>query len=306
MKQIAITGAAGFLGQALVRAARAKGYGVLAIIRNAPDPAWADDSAITTVAVDLGDASAAQLLSTHLAKTDGIIHAAASFGGDAATHARDTIGATENLVKAMAQTPQRLVLVSSLSVYDVAAMSDNATLNEASPLLQDAAQRDAYAAAKVAQEQIVRDALTDFRIMRPGAIYGPGRLWSAQLGFAKAGIVFCPGGNAKMPAVHVDHVAAGLIAGLDSDQPAQIVNLIDADTPSQMDWLNALGLRTLRVPRGIVLLAGKLLGRGPAWAARFRPLHYDTTQAEQLLGPMPDHAFGAAIRALRLAEKGQS
>lgn len=305
MSRIAITGATGFVGRALVRHARAQGHEVLAIVRKRPDPAWAKDAGITSVAVDLGDADSVNTLTLALADTAAVIHAAASFGGDAAAHARDTIAATAHLIRAMtaAPAPARLVLVSSLSVYDVAAMQDHDVLDEKSPLLHDAAQRDAYAAAKAAQERMIQEALGDIRILRPGAIYGPNRLWSAQLGFAKGGIIVCPGGRTAVPAVHVDHVAAGLLAAVHPDQNEGIINLIDPNPPQQTDWLKALGRKYVRLPRGVVLAAGRILGRGPAWSARFRPLRYDTTRADKLLNAAATHSFVDAITDLRRTEQ---
>lgn len=308
MSRVAITGAAGFLGRALVQGARAQGRDVLALIRSAPHPDWAEDTGITSVAVDLGDPESADRLGPLLGDVTAVIHAAASFGGDAAAHARDTIDATAHLVKAANTVahPPRFVLISSLSVYDVAAMSDNAVLDEQSPLLYDTSQRDAYAAAKRAQERLVQETLSDFFIMRPGALYGPGRLWSAQLGFAKAGIVVCPGGTAAVPAIHVNHAVSGILAALRPDVQYQISNLIDANPPSQTDWLRALGQRHIAVPLGIVLTAGGLLGRGTAWSARFRPLRYDTTLSEQFLRQQSAPSFREMMTKTRRDEQEPS
>jgi nucleoside-diphosphate-sugar epimerase len=308
MSRVMITGAAGFLGRALVRRARVEGIEVLALTRGVGDPAWARDTGITQQSLDLGNSDSVAALASLMAGTEAVIHAAASFSGDAATHARDTLGATGHLlqaISAMSSAP-RLVLVSSLSVYDVAAMADHAVLDEAGPLLHDAAQRDAYAAAKAEQERLVRASGVTARILRPGAIYGPGRLWSAQLGFAKAGVVVCPGGDAAMPAIHVDHAAAALIRAAGDGQGRDVVNLIDPGPPSQMDWLVALDRRVIRVPRALVLAAGRRLGRGPSWQARFRPLRYDTTQAQALLDHLPQGSFATAIAEARQREQDLS
>lgn len=308
MSRVAITGASGFLGRALVRHACAQGHDVLALTRRAADPAWAEDTRVTPVTMDLSDRACVNRLAPLLGDVTAVIHAAASFGGDATAHARDTIDATAHLVKAVsaAAKPARFILVSSLSVYDVAAMPDNAVLDEQSPLLQGASQRDAYAAAKRAQERLVQDALSDFCILRPGAIYGLGRLWSAQLGFAKAGFVVCPDGAAAVPAIHVDHAATGILTAMHPKTQHQISNLIDATPPSQTDWLRALGQRHITVPLGLILTAGRLLGRGPAWSARFRPLQYDTTLSEQLLHQQAAPSFQEAIAKLRRTEQEPS
>lgn len=306
MTQVAITGAGGFLGQALVRQARAQGLEVLAITRRATH--MTEDSGITQVTTDLGDASCVATLKPALAQADAVIHAAASFAGDAQTHARNTIAATDHLVQALGGQGAlpKLVLISSLSVYDVAALSDGDLLTETSPILRTAAQRDAYAAAKVAQETCVQAYAGPQQILRPGAIYGPHRLWSAQLGFAKAGMVFCPGGEAAVPAVLVDHVAQAVLAAATTAGSGPVTNLIDPSPPRQLDWLAALGLRAIPVPRALVLAAGRALGRGPAWQARFRPLRYDTTAAQALWAPPTDHSFAAAVASARQQEETAS
>lgn len=293
MSRVLITGASGFLGQALVAAAEQAGAQAVALSRRGDG------------AIDLGDSAAVHSLTKRLEGVDCVIHAAASFTGDAAAHARDTIGATDHVVSAMEQAgaQARLVLVSSLSVYDVATMADGATLTESAPLVTDAAQRDSYAAAKAAQERALQHYTGPKQIFRPGAIYGPHRLWSAQLGFAKAGRVITPGGDAHVPAIEVTRAARAIVKAALTGQGGDIINLIDPDPPTQGDWLAALGLPMVRVPRGLVLRAGALLGRGPAWQARFRPLRYDTTGAEALLEPETTHSFAAAVASAKRAEQ---
>ena len=307
MTRVLITGASGFLGRALVARARAEGMDVVALTRGRPSLDWGEDPQITFMRIDLGEASSVEALRPVLGNVEAVIHAAASFSGDAAAQMRDTQQATDLLLQALVAcgpTAPRLVLVSSLSVYDVAAMQDDAVLSEASPLVHEAAQRDGYAAAKARQErQVLAANLAEHVIVRPGAIYGPGRLWSAQLGFAKAGRAICPGGEAYQPAISVDHAAAGLLRaarkGVKLDGP---VNLIDPDPPRQIDWLVALNQRVIRVPRRLVLMAGRSLGRGASWQARFRPLHYDMTRAQSLMDHLPYQTFSAGIAAARQAE----
>ncbi|MEP4199323.1 MAG: NAD(P)-dependent oxidoreductase [Aliishimia sp.] len=299
MSRLMITGASGFVGQSLIQHAQASGQDVLAVSRHAPT-----DASASHLAYDLGASGSVAALTPALGDVSAVIHAAARFSGSPEEHARDTVQATRHLVQAMsdAGAHARLILVSSLSVYDVAAMQDWATLNEDTPLLTDNAQRDAYGAAKAEQEQVARSYAGPLTILRPGAIYGPHRLWSAQLGFAKAGLVVCPGGDALLPAIHVDHVAQALLNAVQGAAP-DIANLIDPNPPQQSDWLRALDQRVLYVPRGLVLAAGKRLGRGASWQARFRPLQYDTSRAQAMI-PSPEHSsFADAVDAARTQER---
>lgn len=297
MSRIMVTGASGFLGQAVVQAAREAGSEVVALSRRA----GAAEEEVTPVAIDLGDVGAPEALKTALDGVDAVIHTAARMIGTAEEHARDTVGGTAHLTQAMEAggSKIKLVLVSSIAVYDVAALQDDTLLYEDMRLVQAAEQRDQYAAAKAEQERPFRLYQGPKQLIRPGAIYGPNSLWSAQLGFAKGGLVFCPGGKALVPAISVERAAAGLVRAALTEGKKEPINLIDPDPPTQAEWLAALGMRKISVPRGLVVLVGALTGRGPAWQARFRPLRYDTSRAEALLEGIPHPGFTATIKAAK-------
>ena len=329
MSRIVVTGAAGHLGRRIVAAARAAGHEVTALVRGSGRAEWDGDEGVTVVVRDLVDADLSEVFEGARA----VIHAAAGQGADAA-HARDTLAATRAVVAATGQET-RLVLVSSFSVYAVAGMPDGSTLDETSPVEADAMGRDAYARAKLGQERLAIAAAQtggcDLWILRPGAIYGPGRTWTARLGWQKAGRAICPGGDALVPAINVDHAATALVAaataqdrGWPDDLPVlrgqgriRIVNLVDPDPPTQRDWLHAAGhTRVVTLPRRALMRAGGLLGlAGALWpglgrrlpralgepvlAARFKPLRYSTARVEDRLGHRPETSFGQAMQASR-------
>ena len=323
-RTIAVTGAGGFLGRRIVTAAQQAGHDVVAIVRRPVELPGAE--------VRIADL-AADPPPGQLDGADAVIHAAAGAGDDAA-HARDTVGATRAVLAAL-PPGARLVLVSSFSVYAVAALPDGATLDETTPTEPDAAGRDAYARAKVAQERLaVAAAQTDgldLWIARPGAIHGPGRDWSARLGWCVGRRVLVPGGDVPVPAVHVDHVARALVAaatvpeggwpddvpGLEAGGHVRVVNLVDPEPPTQRDWLTATGRRRITtLPRrplmkvaALLDLAGDLipaldhvrpraLSEG-ALAARFKPLRYATARAEDRLGHRPGTGFSDHVAADR-------
>lgn len=305
MSRLLITGATGFLGRALVTAARAAGNEVVALSRQVGPADWAQDVGVTPVHQDLGEQDSVDALHAPLLGVSAVIHAAASFAGDAHAHARNTVGATENIVRACQamDAPPLLVLVSSLSVYDVASMKAGTTLDEAMPLVEQPQQRDAYAAAKSAQEKAVRRYSGAKKIIRPGAIFGPHRLWSDQLGFTRGGRVLCPGTHVLIPAIEVTRAAGALVHAAANGIGADVVNLIEPDPPTRGAWLSALGSSVVRVPRGVIPLIGSLTGRGAAFSARFRPLLYDTSRAAALLDPISRRPFAEQIAAARQAER---
>ena len=284
-RAIAVSGAAGFLGQATVRAARASGHPVRALVRRAdaaPD-AWAADPDITVVPVDLADVDPDDLRDA-LGEASAVIHAAAAFAGSETVQARDTQRATAALLDALVgkheasdRAAPRLVLVSSLAVYGHAALPDGAVLDETAATEPDASRRDAYARAKLAQERLAVAASQrrglDLWIMRPGPIYGPGRTDTARLGIRFRGRLLCPGGAVPIPAIQVDNCARALVSAasakrffpsdfpvVDGDGHVSIVNLVDPDPPTQADWLTALGApKPIRLPRGMLFRVAGLL-----------------------------------------------
>ena len=302
LKKLVITGASGFLGSQLVTAAKNAGAQVIAIRRK---PIQKDQDDVTWYGIDLGSSDAVEKLAPALDGADAVLHAAGSFAGDEDAHARDTLQTTEHLISAAkaCPTPPKMVLVSSFSVYDVPALQDFALLAEGSPVIDPEAPQSAYARAKREQEILIEHSGLEAVTVRPGAIYGPHRLWSAQLGFAKFGRVFCPGGDALMPAIAVTHAAQSLVAAALRDLPAQsVINLLDPNPPTQGGWLAALGMKTFFVSRARVLEAGARMGRGPQWTARFKPLTYDTRRAQELLGHAPDCSFQEAIKIAKSNE----
>ncbi|WP_308918153.1 NAD-dependent epimerase/dehydratase family protein [Jannaschia sp. LMIT008] len=302
---LAVTGANGFLGRAVVAAARAAAGGpVTALSRRGEDG---------TIACDLSAPDAAAALVPHLRGARAVIHAAAATTGDAARMARDTAAATDAVLVAMRGAGvAHLVLVSSFSVYDVAGMADGDTLSEASPLVDAGAAPDGYAAAKRAQEDAARAAAGEggpaVTLARPGAIHGPGRDWSAQVGFRLGGgRVLCPAARGRVPAIHVDRCAEALLRVADDPPPAgavRAVNLVDPDPPTRADWTRALGLRPVGVPLGPVLALAAPLGRRDRFAARFRPVTYDDAAMRALMaGAPPARPFARALAADRDAAR---
>jgi 2-alkyl-3-oxoalkanoate reductase len=150
-----VTGASGFIGQALVRRLSRSGFRVRALCRR-PKPGLGHSG----VDVVLGALEDPESLERLLAGTEAVVHAA---GAVRARSRRqfDAVnrGGTASLLAALASAtrPQRLILLSSLAARE--------------PALS------AYAQSKRLAEQEVeacRARLRDVCILRPPAVYGPG------------------------------------------------------------------------------------------------------------------------------------
>lgn len=313
---LAVTGGTGYLGRAVVAAARAQGHAVRALVRDAATvPAdWADDAGITVQAGALERLTPADLMGV-----DAVLHLAAAMQGDDAAQEAGTLVPMRALLAAMAgcNPAPALVLAGSMSVYGGLQPGD--TVTEATPLEPRPDQRDAYTRAKLLQESLARAhaAATGgaLAILRIGAIWGPGRLWNGHLGLAKGPLLIAMGSDGQIPLAHVTRAAdavvqAGTVKGV------QVANVLDADLPDRARYIAAMqrgGWPRLVVPLGWPLMRalsvlGALPGmpgllRAPVQAVRIMPLTYKT-QAVWLDHP-PGQPFENAMAAALAVERGR-
>ncbi|MBV2359553.1 NAD-dependent epimerase/dehydratase family protein [Thalassococcus sp. CAU 1522] len=300
--RILLTGATGFVGRATVAAARRRGIEVTAVIRSPAPAAWAGDAEIETVRADLSDPQSVDILRSAMQNAQAVIHAAAHLGGDPAAHERDTLSGTDRVLAAMNGTETRLVLVSSITVYDTMALKLGDTLTETSPLERADTARDAYTAAKLQQEEMVRASRRPAWLIRPGAVWGPGRTWHALMGFWVSRLFVRIGGeDGELPLVHVDHLAEMLVqAALTDPRGVTALNAVDDDRPSRARFVRAhrraTGWPRLVLPIGygfwmamtavLSPIARHLPGlfQVPIARARLMPLHYPNTALRAALG----------------------
>jgi len=287
---ILVTGAGGFLGRAVVAEAQARGHAVRALARRE----GAD------VTCDLAEGVPASAL----AGVDRIIHCAAALTGDAATMQRDTVVATRNLAAA-ATVP--IVLAGSIAVYDGMA---GPSIDETSPIESRPHLRDTYTRAKIAQEAAAH-ANVPLRIMRIGALWGPGQLWNAHLG-AFAGPMFLRVGQGEIPLAHVTHAARALVLAAEGTWlGVETINVVDDDRPDARRYLDSLprGPKvTLPVPFALLDTASRILSplgarapgllRRPVLHARMAPRTYSNARLHAL-GWTPSLTFDEGMRAAR-------
>ncbi|MEO5494552.1 MAG: NAD-dependent epimerase/dehydratase family protein [Sphingomonas sp.] len=316
--KVLVTGAGGFLGRAVVAAAARAGHQVLAMVRPVSAECTKYPADVTEIAGDLRQRGT---WADALGDVDAVVHCAAAFG-DLPSQLAGTVLATENLLAALPASLRRIVHVSSLSVYDFDAPRFGGALDEATPLEAAPLRRDAYTQTKLIQERLVREYAarvgTELVVVRPGAIYGPGKDWDAGTGL-KAGrldLIFAP--LARMRLIHVDNCADAIVAALATPLDAPLtVNLIDPEQPSHWRY-HGLAKRA-GVPTGIGIpvpyifvlalggaarLASKLFFRGrarlpelldpPRQRVRWRPLRYPNARARAALEwtPRLDLAHG--------------
>ena len=328
--KVLITGASGFLGRAVTRAVAASGHDVLALVR--PMAQTEELQWPAKVSVIKGDLRQPDALRDRLADIDAVIHLAAAATGDLATQFSGTVVATENLLTILPPgSLKRFVHVSSFSVYDFSGRFPRGELTEDSPLETDLEERDPYTVTKLLQERLVREFCTDAGtphvVLRPGAIYGPGKDWDCGRAFklGRYDVIFSP--FAKMRLTHVNNCADAIVKALIADvPPGSTFNIVDNDTPTHAGYhrmCRSAGLtqsRAIYLPWFVAAAAarsiayiGKKVFRGrvrlPEVLAarrqqvRWRPLRYPNGPAKEALSWSPRVKTSDALREMVCDQK---
>jgi predicted dehydrogenase/nucleoside-diphosphate-sugar epimerase len=304
-----ITGAAGFLGGALVTALLARGQRVRVLLRKP----LSQFSRLPGVQVVIGDLGDPRIVDHAIDGAHTVYHVGAAMKGGPRDFEAGTVWGTRNVVDAcIKHSTQRLVYVSSLSVLDHAGRDPAVAMVESSRFEPYPEKRGAYTQTKLTAEAIVSDAARTHAlpavILRPGQIVGPGAERVTPNGtLAIAGRWIAVGDAAQtLPLVYVDDVVDALLLAADIPQATgQIFNVVDPEVITQGEYLQRLKrklgpeLRLMRMPTGVFMLLahgvemlGKMLKRNvPLTRYRVRSLrplaNFDISAAHNGLGWQP-------------------
>ena len=136
-----------------------------------------------------------------------VYHLAAGFDKSFAGAFMNSALSTRNLTEAFLERgrPKRFVNVSSFAVYSNMSLKRGAPLDEESPL-EDAPQEryDAYGFGKLKQEEVIRSYGRShglpFVVLRPGAVFGPGKKdLTGRIGVDTFGFFVHVGGSNQLP-----------------------------------------------------------------------------------------------------------
>jgi nucleoside-diphosphate-sugar epimerase len=249
--RVAVTGASGFVGGALCRAAAAAGWTVYGYGRR---PAQLPGVRYRIWDLDTGPLPDPSTV-------DAVVHAAAAVTdwGAAAPVWRTNLGGTRHVLASFPRA--RIVYVSTASVYDPYTPTVNAR-EDAAPVTR---YLTAYAASKAAAELLLAGRPNTV-VVRPHAVYGPGdpTLLPRVLAAVRGDTLWIVGdGSARHSLTSIDNLVSALLLACDSNAPAGVYNIAD---PAPVVLGDALG--GLMAARGLPVTVRGLPVRPVRSAAR--------------------------------------
>jgi len=246
-------------------------------------------------------------------------HLAAGFDKSYASAFMNSVLTTRNLLDAAVKhnVLKRFVNVSSFAVYSGAELKRGAVLDETCGIENPTYGRyEAYAYAKIKQEELVleyaRKAGIPYVILRPGAVYGPGKPGiTGRVGIDTFGVYLHMGGSKPIPFTYVDNCASAIVlAGLKPGVDGEVFNVVDDDLPRSRKFLrlykkNVRSFVSIPVPYSVAYLLCAMWEKYSNWsegqlppvfnrsrcAAEWKGHRYSNEKLKRLVGWSPTVRF---------------
>jgi len=210
---VAITGATGFVGQALIDQALFEGFSVCALARRPQQPRKGVEWLI-------GNLEPGEHLHALVRQCEVVIHVAGAVSAvDAAGFEATNVSGTINLIQAcLAEGVGRFIYVSSLAAREPALST--------------------YGASKARAERLVMASGMNWCVVRPPAVYGPGDTDMLQMfRLARWGIMPMPPRQGRTSMLHVADLARLLLALVPSTEELT-AKVFEPDDGRRHGWSN--------------------------------------------------------------------
>jgi nucleoside-diphosphate-sugar epimerase len=268
--RILVTGASGFIGAKVVELLLAGGFTNLCCFVRPSSRMERLQNILdrfrgpSTVEIVRGDLLSRDDCRTAAERASVIYHLAAGIDKSFAGAFMNSALATRNLMDAFLECGRvkRFVNVSSFAVYSNVRLKRRALLDETCPLETAPQERwDAYGFGKLKQDELVKEYGQRYGlpyvIVRPGAVFGPGKkTLSGRVGIDTFGVFIHLGGGNTLPLTFVDNCAEAIVlAGFKPGVEGEIFNIVDNEPISSREFLKAYKavrpMLSLRVPYAV-------------------------------------------------------
>jgi nucleoside-diphosphate-sugar epimerase len=231
----------------------------------------------------------------------------------------NSVVTTRNLLDAILENKKfkRFVNVSSFAVYSNMQIKRGGMLDETCEVERQFVERyEPYAFAKAKQDELVMEYGRKFNIpyviVRPGAVYGPGKNQiTARVGIDTFGIFLHLGGSNKIPLTYVDNCADAIVlAGIKKGVEGEVFNIVDDNLPTSRQFLKMYKkivghFRSIYIPYSMFYLCCYLWEKYSKWsggqlppvfnrrrcAAYWKENQYSNKKLKNLLGWGPKVSF---------------
>ena len=309
---VVVTGGTGILGKEVVRALLAGGDQVRIVARRTP-PEWEKIPGATYVVADISQPIGADLMRGAQA----IVHCAAETAGRWEQHQRNSVDATEQVVRAAAAANvKRMIQVSSISVMAVPPKGE--PLRESTPFEANSRTGGPNAWGKIESERLAVNLCTDLgielRVVRPSALvdyrfFDPPGLLGRRLGNIFVAVGMPSHKLGVVDVVFSGQTLAWMVRHFDEAPP--VLNLFEPELPTKRELVGRL--RSMNPDLTVVWLYPFLL-RPLSWAAfalqkllrprspalnvakMFARLQYDTSRIRSLAPAIRSEFAGPSSR----------
>jgi len=230
-QKVLVTGGTGYLGRASVSALSSAGYLVRVLARPTSDTLSCREQGAE---ICLGDVRSLSDVRHAMQGVHHVVHLAAGLAGTAAVMVGTSVEGTHNVADAARSCGvQRVVHISSFSVYDYAHLRPGDLIGEGTLLDANPDGLGPYAKGKRIAEEIARAQFGQpgprWTILRPSVLVGKGRDLVGRIGKRLGPVVIAPGTRRRhLLLVHVEDAASAIVDVLQSDQTCNSIFTISS------------------------------------------------------------------------------